>query len=309
VRWLTALAALLIFFGAPRAVAAQSIGSGDDVLVRVGGPLVVAKDQSVDTAVGVGGPVRIDGVVRDNLYVIGGAATVNGAVDGDVQVVNGTLELGPAAKVGNVVLTNSTMPQNDATRVTGPVERSNGFDFRGIGRVFSFLWWIGSTIFLVLVALAAMALAPNAVRRAGHVLTEDFGGAIVSALIYWIGLPIVAVIILFTVIGIPIGLGILLVLLPISWVAGFVVAATRLGDEIMSQVGSVGALPRGLAAAVVGVLAIQIIGLIPVIGGIIVSLSGLLGAGAIVRTLWLGRQPRPPLPAGPTTTAGPVAAP
>ncbi len=301
------IVALLALFATPAVARAQTLGSNGDFLMRVGGPLVVASGETVDTAVGIGSDARIDGVVRNDLFVVGGAAQVNGTVGGEIQVVNGSLSLGPSANVHGVVLTNSTLAEDPAARVSAPVQHNSGADFRGVGRVLSWLWWVGSTIFLILVALAAAALAPGPVRFAGRTLTGDLGGTVVAAIIYWIGLPIVAVAILLTIIGIPIGLGILLILLPISWVAGFVVTAQRLGDEIVAQFGSIGPSSRVLAAAAIGVLAIQIIGLIPILGGIIVSLSGLLGAGAIVRALWLGRGPRRALPPDATPVPPPIA--
>ena len=46
--------ALLALLATPAVARAQSLGSGGDFLMRVGGPLVVASGETVDTAVGIG---------------------------------------------------------------------------------------------------------------------------------------------------------------------------------------------------------------------------------------------------------------
>jgi hypothetical protein len=90
----------------------------------------------------------------------------------------------------------------------------------------------------------------------------------------------------FTVIGIPIGITLLLVVLPLLWGLGYVTTGTRLGFFLSDLRHTTPNLAHPYREAVFGVAIFQLIGLIPVVGGIVVALAGLLGAGAIVVHLW-----------------------
>jgi hypothetical protein len=91
---------------------------------------------------------------------------------------------------------------------------------------------------------------------------------------------------MFTVIGLPLGFAILLVLLPIMWILGYVVAGTRLGFFIDELRGARTDLEHPYLTSVIGVAILQLIGLVPWVGGFVVLLAGLFGAGAIVVHAW-----------------------
>jgi hypothetical protein len=76
---------------------------------------------------------------------------------------------------------------------------------------------------------------------------------------------------------------VLLFLLPILFLLGYIVAATRLGLAITGRMNrAYGEKP--LLAAVLGVIILQIIGLVPFIGWLIVAIAGLWGGAALAYT-------------------------
>jgi hypothetical protein len=117
--------------------------------------------------------------------------------------------------------------------------------------------------------------------------------AAMAAVIFWIMAPIVVIVTFFTVIGIPIGITLLLIVLPLIWGLGYVTTGTRLGFFVADLRRTRPDLAHPYLEAVLGVAVFQVIGLIPIVGGIVVALAGFFGAGAIVVHLWRRfRNPR-----------------
>jgi hypothetical protein len=85
-----------------------------------------------------------------------------------------------------------------------------------------------------------------------------------------------------TVIGIPLGLAILAFVLPLLAVAGYLVVGIWIGEVILSGRRPGAAPERPYMAAVVGILALAVISLIPVVGGLV----SFMGFGAVVLLLW-----------------------
>jgi hypothetical protein len=98
--------------------------------------------------------------------------------------------------------------------------------------------------------------------------------------------PLVAVAALATVIGIPLGIALLIVVLPLLWSLGYVTTGTRLGFFLDDLRGATPNVAHPYLEAVLGVAIFQLIGLVPVVGWLVVVLAGLLGAGAIVVHAW-----------------------
>jgi hypothetical protein len=263
----------------------------DDVYVRVNGTVDLADGESVDTLVAVNSEAQVAGTVRDTLVIVNQTATVSGDVGRDAIVANGTLRLAPTAHIGgDVVLVNGELSQADGAVIAGKVvERSGasiGGEFRRVTAAVSFVAWLGMTLLLVVVALASAALGGRQLSDIAGLLGARPGLAAVAAVIFWIAVPIVAFVAFVTVIGIPIGITLLLVVLPLLWGLGYVTTSTRLGFFLADLRRTPPDLDRPYLEAVLGVVIFQLIGLIPIVGGIVVALAGLFGAGAIVVRAW-----------------------
>ena len=116
-------------------------------------------------------------------------------------------------------------------------------------------------------------------------MTAEIGYSLLSTLVLWVGMPILAVLLILTVIGIPLGLGLLVFLLPTLWFLGYLVSGNRLGGALVGLAGRESGEHPYLAAAL-GLLALQIVALIPVLGGLVLVLSGVWGAGALALLGW-----------------------
>src|SRR5215217_9296483 len=289
------VAAALALLLAPVPALAQE--KTDDVYVRVNGTVDLAAGESVDTLVAVNSESRVAGTVRDTLVIVNQTATVSGDVGRDAIVANGTLRLEPTANIGgDVVLINGQLDQADGATIAGNVvERSGamiGTEFNRATAAISFIAWLGMTLLFVVVALVWAAVGGRQLSDVAGLLGARPGLAAGAAVVFWIVVPIVAVVVLFSVIGIPIGIALLLIVLPLLWGLGYVTTGTRLGFFVNDLRHATPDLAHPYLEAILGVVIFQLIGLIPIVGGIVVALAGLFGAGAIVAHLW--RRTRTP---------------
>ena len=282
------VAAALALLLAPLPALAQE--KTDDVYVRVNGTVDLAAGESVDTLVAVNSETQVAGMVRDTLVIVNQTATVSGDVGRDAIVANGTLRLEPTAHIGgDVVLINGELSQADGAVIAGKVvERSGasaGAELRRVTAAVSLIAWLGMTLLLVVVALGWAAIGGSQLSAIAGLLGARPGLAAVAAVIFWIAFPVVAFLAFVTVVGIPIGITLLLVA-PLLWGLGYVTTGTRLGFFIADLRHTTPDLAHPYLEAVLGVIIFQLIALIPIVGGIVVALAGLFGAGAIVVHAW-----------------------
>jgi hypothetical protein len=274
------LLAVLLF--APGAAAQETRTADDGFLLRVNGTTTVGAAETTDSVVAVNGDAVVDGTVRDALVVISGNAAVTGRVEGDVLVVDGTLDLRPGASVADVTLVRGTLIQAPGATITGELSERSEFVNVGWGSgLFSFVFWLGTTLVVLLAGLAFAAIGGRQLTGAGNLLTGQTGASLLAAAVVWIGLPILAVLALVTIVGIPLGLAVLVFVLPALWFLGYLVVGTRLGAVLARRFGAQDAPEHPYVAAVVGLFVFQVIGLVPVVGGLLVALAGFVGAGAL----------------------------
>jgi len=251
-----------------------------DVLIRIGAPVRLGPADSAGAIVVIGGDAVIDGRARGHLLVIGGTARVTGSVDGSVVVVNGHADLAPGARIGgDLVLYRSTAARPSGAVIGGQTVVETGFSF---GRQFLVLAWIGITVALTVAAAVFAGLGGSLLDHAATTLWRAPAVAAVGAVVTFAGLPVIAFLAFLTLVGSALGFGIVAVVLPALWILGYLVASTALGRLLLPVLRARENPERPYAAATLGLIAAQIIGLIPVVGGIAVLAAGALGAGALV---------------------------
>jgi hypothetical protein len=278
----------------PTQAFAQEDGRRDEgVLIRIDGDVRVEEGETVSNVVVINGDANIDGTVRDTLFVINGNAFVGdtGRVDGDINMIRSDLSLAGGSRVEDVMLLNSDLDREDGSVVSGEITRQNNIRWGFLGSAFWIYLWLSMTVAVVLAALIFAAVGGRQLTAAADALTSDAAMSILAAVIVWVGGPILAVIAFVTVVGIPFGLGILLVVLPALWFLGYIVAGTRLGLAITQRGRDAGDVPNHpYLAALVGLLILQVVALIPVVGWLIVLVAGLYGAGGLALIAFRGAR-------------------
>lgn len=295
-RWpgllLAALVPLLLLI--PATVLAAETTGNDDFMLKVGGTTTVEPREVIDSVIVINGDAIVAGTVTSTLWVIGGTATVSGHVNGDVMVVNGVLSLTSSATVKNAALVSSELAREPGATVTGELTEQVAFVHFGWGSaVFSMLFWIFTTAALLVAWLIVATVAGRRLSITGHEVTEQAGASLLTALIVWVGLPIVAVLAAITLIGIPVALAIAVLVMPVLWITGYVVAGVRLGEYLVGEVAKRPTDPeRPYLHVTIGLLTFQLVGLIPFAGGLVVGLAGFAGSGALVYRLFRHRGQR-----------------
>lgn len=283
--------------GSARAMAATD-DRGGDVMMRFNGPVHVGANEVPTAAIVVNGDITVDGAVREQLLVVNGNATVRGRVDGEATVINGHLNLADGAAVNNVSLVNSDIARAPGAVVSGAVHQRQRAWSTASGPAAAALFWLSITLSLVGAGMLFALLGKRTLLRSADVLTSRPGASIIATFAVWIGIPVAAIIAMFTLIGVPFGLTLLLAVLPALWILGYVIAGTRLGAGILETLArgkGRARIDRPIAAAIVGIVTLQVIAMAPFAGPLLAVIAGLLGAGALVMNAVSRRlEPREP---------------
>ena len=275
--------------------------SNDDDQIVLTGSLVVPEGEVVDTALIFDGPATIAGEVRETLVVFNGDAEVTGTVRGDVVVFNGDLVIRSGAEVGGDLVTNSTPQVEDGARVRGDqVSVVTRFDIDVVGFAGRFAWWVGYTVSSLILGMLLLAFAPRLEEKVRAAVQNRLGASIGWGAGLFFLLPIGAVILLVTIVGIPLGLFTMLAL-ALIYTVGYVVAATAVGGLLVKSPSS------RFLVFLVGWLPLRALALIPFLGGWLWFLASAWGLGllaiAVRSSSVVGSAapaaPMPPVPPAP----------
>ena len=263
---------------ATSATASANDGDDNDRIVLVGSVLV-DRDEIVNDLIVVDGDVTIRGRVTGDVVVVDGDVTIRGSVAGTVVAVSGLATLGRRARgAGDLVYGDDRPIQAPGSRVDGDVEKFKIGDASAIAAIGL---WLGFTISLLLLGVLLLLLAPragDAIARAGRdkpmlAALVGLGGLIL--------LPVIAIVACITIIGLPLGIVLLLLILPL-YAFGYLSAALIVGRLIRKQ--------ARIIAFVIGLVILQLLTLIPFVGGLVGLLATIFGLGALLIALFRARS-------------------
>lgn len=280
-------ALMLVLVSAGAALGADG-GTGDmgRVLIAVNGDVEVAAGEEADAVIVVGGTAEIAGTVTNVIVADGTVSTASGATLDSLTVISGTALLASGTTIhGDISQLNSTIDQAEGVQLDGSV-RDMAVDAAAFGLFLGLAWivlWIGAVLATLLLGLLVAGLAARQVRLATGTISREPAKTFLIGLLSMIVPPFLAVVAFLTVIGIPAGLLLLLVLWPIAAFAGYMVAAIWIGEWLLGR-RSPSATPasRPYLAVVVGLVVAFLLGFIPLVSGII----SIFGLGAVVLTAW-----------------------
>jgi len=288
-RILFALAVVLAAL--PTAAFAQdSTPQTGGLFLRIGGDVRVPAGDAVDSVIVINGNATVAGLVHQILWVVNGDVTISGQVNGDVVVIGGTLHLAPGATVKNVSLVRSTLTREAGATITGST--STYEHLPGVGWGLGAVLWGGVTLLVLAAGVLFAATGGRQLLEMDALLRQHPGETILSGVLVWIALPILAVLVAITVVGIPLTAGVFVFLLPALGFLGYLVTGTAFGLFLMRRTHSTSEGRHPYLATVIGLVLLQAVGLIPVIGWLVVLVAGLLGAGLLAYRLWRGWRDR-----------------
>ena len=274
---------LLLGLAAPAWAAAED-DQNSDAFVVLSGPADVPRGERVGDLVVFHGSSTVDGTVDGSLTAFDAPVTISGSVDGDVVVFNGRVELASGANVaGDVVSRDDPIVASGAT-IGGTTRRvQTNVDWEGFGWASALAWWLAVSVSTLLLGLALLWLIGRGASRVEDVGRTGIGPSVGWGLLAFFGLPIVAVLALVTIVGIPLGLG-LLAALALIYTLGYAATAWIIGRRIL------GARTAWAVAFLVGWGILRALALIPVVGGLIWFVAVVFGLGALTVTIWRARS-------------------
>jgi uncharacterized RDD family membrane protein YckC len=291
--------------------------------VSVGDATYVGPDETIEgNAVAVMGPVTVDGTVNGNSVSVMGSNIINGTVHGNAVVILGTMRIGPHARIdGNAVAGVGIVIKEPGAVIGGNVVQQGGrmnfSDNPGAhdwwdrafrkGRPMAFgphlsAFWLLSICTVALYVLLALVF-PDGVTKCGQTLVERPGIALLTGILAIIALPVVFVLLLVTIVGIPIAL----VVLPIG-----IMACVTFGKAAIYALIGRSILGKGVhpvLAVLLGVAVVIGFYLVPFVGGLLWVIMGFLGYACAVTALFSSRKPAPPAAAPPAAPVPPAPAP
>lgn len=236
-----------------------------------------------------GGNVRVAGTVNGSIATFGGNVllTETAIVNGQVASMGGNYSSAPGAIVRGNPGGSGITPPIPPTPFTplNPAARMFNFGFDILG---------GIVTALAFAALGALVVifAPNATRRVSDAVQKQPWNTAGVGCLTLIVLPILGILLVITVIGIPVAL-ILGFVAWAAWIFGGIAIGLLAGEKILGALKVTNILP--VLAVVLGVVLLMLVGQIPIFGWLVSCVVGLLGLGAVVMTRF-GTRAYPPPP-------------
>ena len=258
-----------------------------------------------------GGHVTVSGPIQGNLHVGGGQVIVDGPVAGNAFIGAGSLTLGPNARIeGKLKFRGGELKQDPTAVVVGGVTHSERGMHRhedddvSIGYRFAH-GWVWSAGLIVLAALLAGALPGPSKRLAEELVQHPWHTPLVGFLALT-AIPVAAVLLIITIIGIPIGL-LTLVLYAGLLMFGYVWLAVALGGLLLGRFKAEVAADTAwrVGAAALAMIVIALLVRVPYVGGVFKFAALVVGVGMIVSALVRHFQPGEIRGPGPGVAPGP----
>jgi hypothetical protein len=265
----------------------------------------VAPGETQDKIFSLGGHVLIEGTVRDDVFVIGGSITISGEagqsvvgigshivvkstakIGEDLAALGGTLEKEPGCTIGGDTIYFQTREIGDKIFKDGVFQGVFSLSLIPvivvIKLVIIFLWLIAAAV--------GVALFPKPIAFAAGEIRKHFWPALgtgVVAIIVFTMLVLMAALLSFVLIGIPIALALA--------VAGFVIKVFGrlavfylLGESLLKALGSKKAAAMG--AVLLGLFVFSLATFVPVLGFFFGLVMNAVGWGIAIRTKFGSRE-------------------
>ena len=270
-------------------------GAVVDLSVSTGGALrgggatfTVSPTSDIGGELTAGGAViSIGGHVAGKVTIGGARVLFDARADGPVDITGDTIVIGPNARIGGeLTIRSPNDPKVDtAATITGPITRA------AMPRWSPEIPWLWSVALAAAIAVSTML--------AGLVLLI-FGGRVFAASVLHVRhrplssflfgiltvvlVPFIAIVLMATVVGIPIGFAILFIM-PFLFVFGHAVAAAGIASGLLLRRPAEAGAVLSFVMLVIGALILAALGFIPFVGPLIVCIAVVLGVGAFTRTL------------------------
>src|SRR3954470_5753681 len=203
--------AFLVLFAlalAAPAHAQSKIGPRGNI-VTLDGRTVVPEGDIVSNVVVFHGRTIVDGSVRGSVVVFDGATSISGDVRDNVIVFRGHVDVAAGAHIGGNLVTNGDPHVAPGAKVDGKRRQVSNISFTGYSWVAHLVVWLAYSVSVLILGLLLITFLPGPMES-GAAAARSIGATIGWGFLLLLGLPIAAVVVMLTIVGIPLGLALLL---------------------------------------------------------------------------------------------------
>jgi cytoskeletal protein CcmA (bactofilin family) len=232
------------------------------------------------------GAIQVDGAVRGTLLAAGGTVTLNGVIGANVEVAADQLRIGPHAQITGSLrykVPAGKVHIDSGARIAGTVTAlpvSRGWGFR------HWLWLVG----LLVAGAVVVALFPGFMTEAAEIIPRRPAVSAVVGLCWFFLVPFAMIIAAVTWVGLPLALLAAAVYAVLVSLGG-VPFSVWLGKRILGA--RAGMRRQGAVVSfLLGCLILIVVGIVPLVGGFLTAIAGVLGLGALLLRAWALRQPQ-----------------
>ena len=228
------------------------------------------------------GELKVSGKVGKGIKGSVGSLVISGIIDGDVNVKADEISIMPDAKInGNLFYKSKKEAKIEkGAQITGetkwtkmvPKEKKG---LTGGKLIVQFLFLCAS----IVTGLFMLLVAKKEVKAVKEAVFKDFLKNLGLGFVFVICIPVAAVILLFTVIGIPISIIVIFAYLVLFYIAK-VFFGLALGEKVLQLFKTTGT-PAPVWSLIVGLLILYILFLIPYIHWIFYLLALFVGFGSV----------------------------
>lgn len=265
----------------------------DDVVIA-GGDIIANENFDVGgTAVVAGGRVRFEAPVGKELRIGASEIFVNSTVAGAARLSGDTIVLGPNARIqGDLVYRGDSLTVDPAAVIEGertqlpPSESYTAEDFgKGLGQ-FSLYFGLSIIVsYFAIVALLVVAV-PGLMRSTSDMLRSTPLRALGIGVLYALIVPVLGIILLWTVVGIPLAALLFFASLALTPIAVAVTAhfiGMGVRGLITKRTGPAESTAERILWPLAGVVILFALAIIPLVGLLVMLFAMLFGLGAFLR--------------------------
>lgn len=256
-------------------------GTVEGNLMVLGGSVKILSDARISGDVLLlSGDVDVSGAVAGSITGRADTVRIHGAVEGDISVTaRRILELGNRAHIDGDIAYRSPkeLVRAPDSVVVGDIARTP-YSTSG-ARTFS----IVPLLVLLFTSLVYAYLFRQKLEYVAQYTLSTFGFNSIVGLLSLLALPLVAVLLIVSVIGMPVGVTLLLVMLSvfaIAWSLAGVVVGAAIAQRIE------GAPAVSVKWVLIGALTFGLVSYLPYIGMLVATLIVLMVAGALLRLIY-----------------------
>ncbi len=260
-------------------------------LTVVGGSVHVTESANIaDSVVGAGGSMQIFAPIPGSLTIAGGDVELGSVIDGDVVAAVGNLRMTPKGSIGGDLTYYSEEKLNipQGATVSGQIMRKaypekqkfNDEQKENIiraGRAAGFASKVLNIISAFIVGILLLIFVPKYMDHTSNRITTSFWKSMGVGLLFIIASPLIAILLLVTVVGIPLGMLLFFVYFFSMYLAKIFIALV-LGRKVLTYFK---AKYNNIIVLGIGLITYLVLTSVPFIGWFVTLVTVLTGIGSM----------------------------